>query len=185
MSLNYPCKKTNSSNKKTSVFNKGMDLEEDINISNKFYLDNNIAVIYKKPTPISIIKVDYKNKSPIINKAFFSIPSTTDYNGLYKSKYIDFEAKETKNKNFFPIKNILPHQIKHLITCLNHGGVCFIIILFKFYKECYLVNIKDILTYLEPVQSNIPYKFIKEKGYLIKYRYMPRLDYLKEVEKIL
>ncbi len=46
-------------------------------------------------------------------------------------RYIDFEAKETKNKTSFPIKNIHEHQVKHLEQCLNHGGIAFIIIYFS------------------------------------------------------
>ena len=75
--------------------NRGMDLENDINISNEHYRNIDKALIYKKPTPIKISKVNYpaKNKA-IISEAFFEIPSTTDYNGIYKGKYIDFDAKE-------------------------------------------------------------------------------------------
>ena len=40
--------------------NRGVSLEEDINISNAFYRDNNKAYIYKKPTPIKLVSVDYK-----------------------------------------------------------------------------------------------------------------------------
>ena len=76
--------------------NRGMSLENDINMTNQYYVDNNIAFIYKKPTPIQITKVDYNGKgNATIKEAFFKNPSTTDYNGLYKGKYIDFEAKET------------------------------------------------------------------------------------------
>ena len=76
--------------------NRGMSLEEDLNITNEYYRENNIAIIYKKPTPITIHKVDYPSrKEAVIKEAHFKIPSTTDYNGIYKGKYIDFEAKET------------------------------------------------------------------------------------------
>ena len=34
-----------------------MVLEEDINATNEYYLTNDIAVIYKKPTPIKILKL--------------------------------------------------------------------------------------------------------------------------------
>ena len=40
--------------------NRGMKLENLINLSNEYYLENDIAVIYKKPTPILVCKVDYK-----------------------------------------------------------------------------------------------------------------------------
>ena len=110
--MNYPngIKK----NYKISTSNRGMDLEEDINESNLYYRNNDIAIIYKKPTPITINKVDYKSRTDaVITEAHFIIPSTTDYNGIYKGKYIDFEAKETR-KNYFPLANIHKHQIEHL-----------------------------------------------------------------------
>ena len=41
-----------------SAANRGMSLEEDINLSNDFYRDAGIALINKRPTPINIVKVD-------------------------------------------------------------------------------------------------------------------------------
>ena len=81
-----------------------MNLENDINESNAYYLEKDIAIIHKKPTPIGVVK-QVANK---ITEAYFKSPSTTDYNGLYAGKYIDFEAKETKNKTSFPLNNIHP-----------------------------------------------------------------------------
>ena len=104
--------------------NRGMNLEEDLNDSNKFYLNSKIASIYKKPTPITINKVDYKSrKNAVIKEAHFIVPSTTDYNGIYKGKYIDFEAKETKSLTSFPLSNIHSHQIEHLKRIFNMGGI--------------------------------------------------------------
>ena len=48
--------------------NRGMGLEQDINDSNNYYLVQDIAVVYKKPTPITINKVDYKSRSDAIIK---------------------------------------------------------------------------------------------------------------------
>ena len=88
--------------------NRGMTLEEDINASNEYYLTNQIAVIHKKPTPVQIVHVDYPHRSQaVIREAYFKIPSTTDYNGVYKGKYIDFEAKETKSETSFPLKTFM------------------------------------------------------------------------------
>jgi len=69
-----------------------MELEEDINFANKYYLNNDIAVIHKKPIPIQIVEVNYPSRSSaMITKAFYKTPSTTDYNGLWNGKYIDFD----------------------------------------------------------------------------------------------
>ena len=43
-----------------------MNLESLINDANNYYVDEDIAVIYKKPTPIGLVDVDYK--SGIIKK---------------------------------------------------------------------------------------------------------------------
>ena len=72
----------------------------------------NKAVIYKKPTPVQIVKVDYpRRESAKIVEAYYKVPSTTDYNGIYRGKYIDFEAKETKAKTF-PFINIRLNTLK-------------------------------------------------------------------------
>ena len=77
--------------------NLGNEFEENINASNEYYLKKGIAAIYKKPTPVQIVKVDYpaRNKAKIV-EAYFKTPSTTDYNGIFKEKYIDFEAKSCR-----------------------------------------------------------------------------------------
>ena len=84
----------------TTVFygNRGMDLENLLNLSNTYYAEENIALIFKKPTPIGIVDVHYGSKGKVIDKAYFKAPSTLDYNGLYRGKYIEFEAKETQIK---------------------------------------------------------------------------------------
>ena len=51
---------------------RGMTLEQQINESNEYYLNHNIAVIHKKPTPIQIVKVDYPRRSrAVIKEAYF------------------------------------------------------------------------------------------------------------------
>ena len=87
-----------------SAANRGMDLENDINESNDYYSEHDIALITKRPTPINIVKVDYSKGAKIVD-AYFEKQSTTDYNGVYKGKYLDFEAKNTKNKTSFPLSD--------------------------------------------------------------------------------
>ncbi|MBR1937271.1 MAG: Holliday junction resolvase RecU [Bacilli bacterium] len=190
--MNYPkgIKKTNNINpvtKETSYKNRGMTLEADINISNEYYREIDKAYIYKKPTPIKITKVDYPSRDKAtIKEAFFTVPSTTDYNGIYKGHYIDFEAKETKSKTSFTLSNIHPHQIKHLENIERHKGISFLIIRFTVLNETYLLPTKQLMNYLETSsKKSIPLSYFKENAYLIKDSYNPRIDYLKIVDHLM
>lgn len=171
---------------KINYGNRGMNLEYDLNDTNNYYLQNNIAVIHKKPTPITIVSVDYKSrKDAVIKEAYFKTPSTTDYNGVYKGKYIDFEAKETKNKIGFPLINIHPHQLKHLENVTNAGGIAFLIIRFTSYNETFLISAEKFINYVNSYKKKtVPIVFFRENGYLLKEKFNPRLDYLNIIDKI-
>ena len=188
MKVNYPkgIKHNEVKNKELITYaNRGMNLEEDINITNKYYVDKKIAFIYKKPTPIQVTKIDY-NKGMIIKEAFFKEPSTTDYNGLYKGKYIDFDAKETENKTSFPLANVHIHQIKHIKNIVENGGIGFLIVRFVKLNRDYILLGEDLLSFIKNNdRKSIPLSYFEEKGYIIDYGYMPRIDYLKVIDKIL
>ena len=184
--MNYPkgIKNNNTSNY-INFGNRGMDLENDINITNEYYIENNIAFIYKKPTPIQVTKIDYKNNSIIIKEGYFKEPSTTDYNGLYKGKYIDFEAKETNNKTAFPLSNIHSHQIKHIRNIVNNNGVCFLIVRFSVLNKDFLLMGNDFINFIDNNErKSIPLDYFEKNGYLIELSYIPRLDYLKIIDMI-
>ena len=167
-----------------SAANRGMSLEEDINLSNEYYRDNGIALIHKRPTPINIVKVDY-SKGARITDAYFEKQSTTDYNGVYKGKYIDFEAKNTKSKTAFPLSNISEHQIVHLKNVLLHGGIAFFIISFQMLDEIYLLDAKFVIEFYEHgSRKSIHYEVFKKEGVLIKQDYAPRLHYIEAVDKL-
>ncbi|MBO6145642.1 MAG: Holliday junction resolvase RecU [Bacilli bacterium] len=185
--MNYPNKKNAKNKTFINYSNRGMTLESDINNSNKYYLENDIAVIYKKPTPIKVVNVEYNNRiNTKIKEAYYEIPSTTDYNGIYKGKYIDFEAKETKSKTSFALNNIHAHQIDHLIKVKNHGGISFLIIKFVLLDETYLLETKYLEEFLKNEdRKSIPYKYIKDNGYLLEYNYYPRIEYIKVLDKII
>ncbi len=178
----YKTSTTNDSN--LSHKNRGMTLEAELNSTNEYYREIDKAYIYKKPTPIKIVKVDYPSRDKAkINEAYFTIPSTTDYNGLYKGKYIDFEAKETKSKTSFSLTNLHTHQIQHLKNIDNHNGIAFIIVRFTSLNETYLLPARTLITYIEGTdKKSIPINLFKEKAYLLKDNYMPRIDYLKIVD---
>ncbi|MFC2948338.1 Holliday junction resolvase RecU [Virgibacillus sediminis] len=169
--------------------NRGMTLEDDINSTNQFYLESDKAIIHKKPTPVQIVNVNYpKRSAAVITEAYFKQSSTTDYNGLYRNKYVDFEAKETKNKTSFPLANIHDHQVRHMEAVVKHGGVCFLIIRFAVHEETFFFPAEKLFPYwngqLTGGKKSIPYEIINEEGYLIPFQYQARIDYLRIIDEL-
>lgn len=181
--MNYPGGLTKNYNKTINYSNRGLDLEDLINISNKYYLEIDKAVIYKKPTPIQIVESKFTANGREITKAFFSEPSTLDYNGIYKGKYIDFDAKVTKNKTSFPLENLHPHQYNHIERVIRHGGISFLII--RMNDKYYYLDGNDIINFINNnTRKSIPFSYIEDKGYVIKEKIQPRLDYLEVIDKL-
>ena len=184
--LNYPNKK-NDFTQKTNYSNRGMQLESDINFANKYYLRNDIAVIHKKPIPIQVVEVNYPNRaSAMITKAFYQVPSTTDYNGIFEGKYIDFEAKETNSATSFSLSNIHEHQVEHMEKIVQHGGITFIIVRFKKIDRTFLLPYKKFKVFykrsLEGGRKSITLKEFETNGYELPFHYKIRLDYLTIVK---
>jgi len=189
--VNYPNRKNTQiiskihQSKKTDTAHRGIPFEDDINTSNEFYLHSKKAAIHKKPTPVQIVKVNYPARSAAkIVEAYFKTPSTTDYNGVYRGKYIDFEAKETK-RMYLPLSNIHPHQIKHLEEVLTHGGIAFLMIAFTTINEVYLLEAKYVISAYQSIDiKSLKYDDVKEFGHLVNQGYLPRLDYLLVIDRL-
>ena len=179
----YPNNIKKKTGKIISYANRGMFLEELINETNEYYLEKDIALIYKKPTPIGIAKASYNEFGRTIEKAYFKEQSTLDYNGLYKGKYIEFDAKETTNKTSFPLSNVHAHQIQHIRNVIRHDGIVFLII--KMNSFYYLLFGEDFINFIDNTErKSIPYEYIDNKGYKIKEKYNPSLDYLKIIDEV-
>jgi len=174
--------------KQSSFSNRGMTLEEDINITNDYYLAAGIAVIHKKPTPVQIVKVDYpKRSAAVIKEAYFQQASTTDYNGVYNGKYIDFEAKETRNKTSFPLNNFHVHQVEHMKSVLEQNGISFTLLRFSTLDEVFLLDSSHLIHYYDKMAKNrksIPKAEIERLGHRVQLGYQPRLDYIKIVQEL-
>lgn len=177
------------SKKNNSFSNRGMTLEDDLNETNEYYLSKKIAVIHKKPTPVQIVQVNYPRRSAaVITEAYFKQASTTDYNGIYKGKYIDFEAKETQNLTSFPLKNFHEHQIRHMEAVLNQGGICFVILSFPRGQQIYLLEAKHLLSFWERMErggrKSITKEEIDRMAHYIPLGFQPRIDYIKVIDNL-
>jgi recombination protein U len=196
MAIHYPNGKkydsrheSRTEEKKYGYANRGMTLEEDINETNAYYLAHRIAVIHKKPTPVQIVQVDYPHRSAaVIKEAYFKTPSTTDYNGVYKGRYIDFEAKETRNETSFPLKNIHEHQIRHIRDVIDCGGISFLIIRFAKSEEIFLLEGKYLLQFWDRMKAGGRKSIKKEEiaafGHRIPLGIRPRIDYIRIIDSI-
>lgn len=167
--------------------NRGMSLEDDLNETNQYYLAHQIAVIHKKPTPVQIVNVDYPRRSAaVIREAYFKQSSTTDYNGIYKGKYIDFEAKETKNKTSFPLQNFHNHQIDHMKSVIRQGGICFVIL--SAFQQFYFLEAEPLFTFWDRKENggrkSISSDEINKYAHVIPQGYQARIDYLKIIDKL-
>ncbi len=191
--IKYPTGQGNnrSSNKSKPVFGRrGMSLEKMINLSNKYYLNLEIAVVHKKPTPIQIVKVDYPNRSHAkITEAYFRQPSTTDYNGVYQGYYLDFEAKETTRINYLPLDNFHQHQVQHMANCIKQRGICFVIVSFLKLNRFFFLPAATVVKYWDQQKYNgrksIPLKIFEEKGFEFQTNSIPLIPYIKYVNFVI
>ncbi|WP_373083120.1 Holliday junction resolvase RecU [Streptococcus sanguinis] len=166
--------------------NRGMSFEKMINESNSYYLSRGLAVIHKKPTPIQIVKVDYPHRSRAkIVEAYFRQASTTDYSGVYKGHYIDFEAKETRQKKSMPMKNFHSHQIEHMEAVLEQKGICFVLLHFSSLRETYLLPASYLIEFykIDKGGKSMPLTYIQEHGYPIEMQQLPSIPYLEIIEQ--
>lgn len=186
--INYPNKKIVKNNE-VLYSNRGMSFEKELNESNEYYRVHNIALIYKKPIPLQIVKVDYPSRShAVVREAYFQAPSTTDYNGIYRAKYIDFEAKETSNKTSFPLRNIHDHQIEHLKKVVDFGGIGFVLIKFTTLDKIFMLDghilYEQYQQALKGGRKSLSIKFLLEHGHLIEDKIVYTVDYLKTVDRV-
>ncbi len=118
----------------SSYANRGQGLEELINWSNRQYAAKRIAVIQKVPTPVKVVRQGTK-----IVSAFFSEPSTVDYVGIYQSKAIAFDAKETGVSTRFDLALVSDHQYEFLKRWQEIGGTAFILVHFTAIDAHYIL----------------------------------------------
>lgn len=182
-----PLRRSYHHRKGVNFSDRGMTLEQQINESNKYYLGKEIAVVHKKPTPIQIVKVDYPKRSKaVIREAYFRQASTTDYNGVYRGYYLDFEAKETRNKTNFPLKNFHEHQIFHLQECLKQQGICFTIIRFTSLDRYFVTPASVVIrSWQTKTKSSLTLTEIEKNSIEIKSGFRPTLPYLNAVDRFI
>ena len=162
--------------------NMGMGFESDISKSCDYYRLEGIAEIYKRPTPIKVVKMS-KEKPGMIQEAYFEQKSTTDYVGIYKGKYIDFECKETIHDTV-PYHMIREQQYRHLENIIKLGGIGFFLVSFKTAGEVYLLRAEIILNEVkEKGHPGFKRSFFQEHGVLVKRGYNPPYYLIEAIDQ--
>ncbi|QQK79927.1 Holliday junction resolvase RecU [Salicibibacter cibi] len=182
----YTSKKTSSSLPATNNGNRGMRLEDDINESIAYYRREKLAVIHKKPTPVQIVNVDYPARSRAkITEAYFRQASTTDYNGVYRGCYLDFEAKETRQKQSFPFKNFHEHQLRHLADVDEQQGCAFLILRFAETDEIFVMKASVFVQLKErSTRKSLQKQVIAENSLAVSSGFIPPIDFLPAVHRL-
>ncbi len=169
---------------KIAAGNRGMNFEAEINDTNNYYREKDLAVFTKRPTPINIVKVDY-SKGARITEAYFETQSTTDYNGVYKGHYVDFEAKSIHGKTSFPLANIPKQQIDHLKRVLAHGGIGFFLVDIVPLQKVYLLPADYVIEFYEKRErASIPLSDFPLHGKEVPQHYRPRYDFLPLIDEL-
>ncbi len=181
-------KHTSSHTPSIAFGNRGASLEEELNDANEYYLSHQIAVIHKKPTPVQVVHVKYPSRSQaVITEAYYRTPSTTDYNGIWNGHYIDFEAKETKNKTSFPLQNIHEHQVEHMQAVYQQSGIVFFVFHFRSLNRYFIQFFEDFFPFWKRMKSggrkSMTLKEIEDTSIEITLGIAPRLPYLQAVQQ--
>ena len=110
------------------------------------------------------MKVDYPRRSRAkIVEAYFRQASTTDYSGVYKGRYIDFEAKETQQKAIHADENFHQHQIDHMEAVSPARRYLFRSLHFAKLSETYLLPAPALIHYynIDHGSKSMPLSYIQ------------------------
>ena len=156
--------------------NRGAGLENLIDLTNKQYRNQGVALIDKVPNAWTVQRAGKR-----IVSAFPERKTGVDYVGVSHGKAIALEAKSTTNRTSFPLSMIQDHQIKYLKEHKNQGGVAFFIVEFSKLDEIYYVPFEFVMVWLKMAEDggrkSIPYQefvnqcelLFSEKGYVLHY----------------
>lgn len=123
---------------------RGSTLEDLVNRTNERYLEKNLALIQKIPTPITPVKIDKEHRH--ITLAYFEQRSTVDYIGAVQGIPVCFDAKEC-NVETFPLQNIHEHQVMFMENFEKQGGIAFLLIYFTSRNEIYYMRFEEVKSF--------------------------------------
>ena len=157
---------------------RGSKLEDLINRTNERYLEQNLALIQKIPTPITPVRMDKEHRQ--ITLAYFEQRSTVDYIGAVQGIPVCFDAKEC-NTDTFPLHNIHEHQVDFMTHFEKQGGISFLLIYFTARDEAYYMSYAEMMRFWRRAAEGGRKSFRREEldpGFFFEIRgaFIPYLD---------
>ncbi|WP_062052382.1 Holliday junction resolvase RecU [Bacillus sp. JCM 19034] len=163
--------------------NRGMAFEHLINVTNQQYSNKGMAIINKRPTPVKVLK----SKGTRVLSGYFEEKSTVDYDGIYESKPIVFEAKTTGEKRF-PLSMLSKHQYDYLEQAHKNGAIAFLLIEIRPVHRVFLLPVETFRHYMVKAKKggrkSIPLDDLDIYAYEVNRGRGVLLDYLAVVNKL-
>ena len=162
---------------------RGSVLEELINYTHKKYMEENLALMQKIPTPITPVQFDKENRH--ITLAYFEKKSTVDYIGAVQGIPVCFDAKECASDPF-ALQNLHAHQVDFMTAFEKQGGVSFLLIYYTGRRLCYYLTYRDMMKFWQRMEEGGPKSFRFEEldaGFFVPSAGGVALHYLKCLEK--
>lgn len=162
---------------------RGSQLEDLINRTNDAYQAKHLAVVQKIPTPITPINMNADHTQ--ITLAYFEQKSTVDYIGVVQGIPVCFDAKECA-KDFWPLANLHPHQVRFMREFEEQGGISFIILSFTARNEIYYIPFRDICFFWERMEDGGKKSFNYDEldhNYLIRSHKDMFVHYLEPLQR--
>ena len=171
---------------------RGSTLEELINRTNEKYMENELALMQKIPTPITPIRIDKEHRH--ITLAYFDQKSTVDYIGAVQGIPVCFDAKECA-ADTFALQNIHEHKVGFMERFEGQGGISFLLIYYSHRNLFYYLTLQQLLVFWKRAKEggrksfrfeelDPQYCLPKKQGILVPYLDMLQKDLQSREEKI-
>ena len=83
----------------------------------------------------------------------------------------------------FSLNNIHQHQIRHLRNIRSQNGIAFLIVRFTTLNKTFLLLADDFFSFIDNnKRKSIPIDYFNDKGYILKEKLQPRVDYLEIID---
>lgn len=144
--------------------NKGMYIEQLVDRTIQYYVQNNLGILEKRQIPIKILK--HINETTIVAK--LTAKAKVDYFGFINNKYVEIECKQTIH-DYFDLLLIKHHQLSYL----NHNSqldncVSLVLIYFERFDKVVGISYQNLMKCKIDVKKNaLPFSKVVEHGKII------------------